>query len=71
MAGAPAPQGREPAPARFHGHPGFGAVSVYFEDPWGTKLEITTWLPDWPTAEAEVTKRGGAILGTGGPRPAR
>jgi catechol 2,3-dioxygenase-like lactoylglutathione lyase family enzyme len=59
------------ADGAFHGHPGFGAISVYFEDPWGCKLEITTWLPDWPTAEAEVIKRGGVIMGAGGPRPAR
>jgi hypothetical protein len=25
------------ADGAFHGHPGFGAVSIYFEDPWGTK----------------------------------
>jgi glyoxylase I family protein len=57
-----------------HGHPGFGAVSLYFEDPWGAKLEITTWLADWATAEAEVAKRGGIIMGApsaGGHRPAR
>jgi glyoxylase I family protein len=54
-----------------HGHPGFGAVSLYFDDPWGAKLEIVTWLPDWATAEAEVTKRGGIIMGAGGHRPAR
>ncbi len=54
-----------------HGHPGFGAVSLYFEDPWGCKLEIVTWLPDYATAKAEVTKRGGVIMGAGGHRPAR
>jgi|SRR5579871_268948 len=55
----------------FHGHPGMGAVSVYFEDPWGTRLEITTWLPDWATAEAEVRGRGGVIMGEDAPpRPA-
>lgn len=57
-----------------HGHPGFGAVSLYFEDPWGAKLEIVTWLPDYATAEAEVKKRGGIIMGApsaGGHRPAR
>lgn len=48
-------------------HPGFGAVSVYFNDPWGTKLEITTWLPDFDTAMAEVSKReGGRLMGPGG-----
>ena len=55
----------------FYAHPGFGAVSVYFEDPWGAKLEITTWLPDYATAEAEVAKRGGVVMGADGPRPAR
>jgi len=30
-------------------HPGFGAVSIYFEDPWGYRLEITNWLPDFDT----------------------
>jgi len=59
------------ADGAFHGHPGFGAVSIYFEDPWGTKLEITTWLADWPTAEAEVIKRDGIMMGAGGHRPAR
>jgi catechol 2,3-dioxygenase-like lactoylglutathione lyase family enzyme len=57
-----------------HGHPGFGAVSLYFEDPWGAKLEIVTWLPDYATAVAEVTKRDGVIMGApnaGGHRPAR
>ena len=44
-------------------HSGFGAVSIYFDDPWGYKLEITTWLPDYPTAEAEALKRGGGIMG--------
>ncbi|MEA2642024.1 MAG: hypothetical protein QOF51_3418 [Chloroflexota bacterium] len=44
-------------------HPGFGAVSIYFEDPWGYKLEITHWLPDYETGEAEALKRGGGIMG--------
>ena len=56
---------------KFYGHPGTGAVSVYFGDPWGTKLEITTWLDDWAAAEAEVLKRGGVIMGSEeGGRPA-
>ncbi len=55
----------------FHGHPGFGAVSLYFEDPWGCKLEIVTWLPDYATAKAEVVRRGGVIMGASGHRPAR
>jgi catechol 2,3-dioxygenase-like lactoylglutathione lyase family enzyme len=55
----------------FVAHPGFGAVSLYFQDPWGCKLEITTWLPDYATAEAEVVKRGGVVMGAGGPRPTR
>ena len=55
----------------FHAHPGFGAVSLYFEDPWGCKLEIVTWLADYATAEAVVTERGGFIMGAGGHRPAR
>jgi catechol 2,3-dioxygenase-like lactoylglutathione lyase family enzyme len=54
-----------------HGHPGFGAVSLYFEDPWGCKLEIVTWLADYATAEAEVIKRDGVIMGGGGHRRAR
>jgi catechol 2,3-dioxygenase-like lactoylglutathione lyase family enzyme len=49
-------------------HPGFGAVSIYFEDPWGYRLEITTWLPDYETAKAEALRRGGGIMGEG-PRP--
>lgn len=49
-------------------HPGFGAVSIYFSDPWGTRLEIATWLADFETAKAEALKRGGAVMGLrGGP----
>lgn len=55
----------------FHAHPGFGAVSIYFEDPWGSKLEIVTWLPDFTAAKALVTERGGIIMGASGHRPAR
>lgn len=44
-------------------HPGFGAVSLYFNDPWGTRLEITTWLADYETAEKEALSRGGGIMG--------
>jgi catechol 2,3-dioxygenase-like lactoylglutathione lyase family enzyme len=44
-------------------HPGFGAVSLYFDDPWGTRLEITTWLSDFETAKALVLERGGGIMG--------
>src|SRR3954453_21917151 len=29
-----------------HGHPGFGAVSLYFEDPWGCSWRSS---PGWPT----------------------
>ena len=54
-----------------HAHPGFGAVSIYFEDPWGAKLEIVTWLADYATAQAVVTERGGIIMGASGHRPAR
>lgn len=49
-------------------HPGFGAVSIYFDDPWGYRLEITHWLPDFETGKAEALKRGGAVMGEG-PRP--
>ncbi len=49
-------------------HPGFGAVSIYFEDPWGYHLEITNWLADFETGKAEALKRGGSIMGAG-PRP--
>jgi catechol 2,3-dioxygenase-like lactoylglutathione lyase family enzyme len=45
-------------------HHGFGAVSLYFNDPWGTRLEIATWLNDYETAKTEALKRpGGAIIG--------
>ena len=47
-------------------HPGFGAVSLYFTDPWGTKLEICTWLADYATAEREALARGGSIAGRPG-----
>jgi len=47
-------------------HPGFGAVSLYFEDPWEYKLEITTWLADFETGQAEALKRGGAVMGERG-----
>lgn len=47
-------------------HTGFGAVSIYFDSPWGYRLEITTWLSDYATAEAEALKRpGGGIMGGG------
>jgi catechol 2,3-dioxygenase-like lactoylglutathione lyase family enzyme len=52
-------------------HSGFGAVSLYFDDPWGCRLEIATWLPDFETAEAEVLKRGGVIVGADTTRAAR
>jgi len=44
-------------------HPGFGAVSLYFTDPWGTRLEIATWLSDFATAQAAAVQRGGAVWG--------
>ena len=37
-AGAPAQQGREPGRRWCVPRPPAGAVSIYFEDPWGTKL---------------------------------
>ncbi len=43
-------------------HPGFGAVSIYFEDPWGDRLEIATWLSDFETAKAEALARGGEVM---------
>jgi catechol 2,3-dioxygenase-like lactoylglutathione lyase family enzyme len=43
-------------------HPGFGAVSIYFQDPWGHQLEITNWFPDFETGKAEALKRGGSIM---------
>jgi hypothetical protein len=45
-------------------HPGFGAVSIYFGDPWDDRLEITTWLSDFETAQAEALARGGAVMPT-------
>jgi catechol 2,3-dioxygenase-like lactoylglutathione lyase family enzyme len=44
-------------------HPGFGAVSVYFDDPWGTRLEITTWLEDFEAGKAAALARGGGVMG--------
>jgi len=52
-------------------HPGFGAVSLYFSDPWGTRLEITTWLSDFETGKAEALKRGGSIMGPPDGQPPR
>jgi hypothetical protein len=43
-------------------HTGFGVVSLYFNDPWGYKLEIGTWLPDFAAALAEADRRGGKVL---------
>lgn len=43
-------------------HRGFGAVSVYFSDPWGTRLEICTWLSDYPTALKAIEERGGQTI---------
>ena len=50
-------------------HHGFGAVSHYFSDPWGTRLEIATWLEDYAAASAAVKERGGIFVG--GPEGAR
>jgi catechol 2,3-dioxygenase-like lactoylglutathione lyase family enzyme len=47
-------------------HTGFGVVSLYFNDPWGYKLELATWLPDFDTALAETTRRGGDVVGARG-----
>jgi hypothetical protein len=47
-------------------HPGFGVVSLYLNDPWGYRLEIGTWLPDYPTALDEVLRRGGKALSDDG-----
>lgn len=44
-------------------HHGFGAVSLYFSDPWGTRLEIATWLADFETAKQEALSRGGIMMG--------
>ena len=44
-------------------HFGFGAVSVYFSDPFGTRLEICTWLPDYKAAIEAVESRGGDVMG--------
>ena len=43
----------------------------FVEDPWGTRLEITTWLSDFETAKAEALKRGGGIMGPPDGRPPR
>lgn len=47
------------------GHRDLGPISIYFQDPWGYRLEITTKVPDWQTAKAELDKRGASALGYG------
>ncbi len=47
-----------------YGHGGVGNVSLYFHDPTGYLLELTLAFPDWPTAKAEVQKRGGLFGST-------
>jgi catechol 2,3-dioxygenase-like lactoylglutathione lyase family enzyme len=48
-------------------HDGFGALSIYFADPWGYRLEIATWLADFETARTEALKRpGGGVQGRRG-----
>ena len=44
-------------------HPGFGAVSLYFDDPFGTRLEITTWLEDFEAGKAAALERDGGVMG--------
>ena len=44
-------------------HRGFGAVSLYFSDPWGTRLEICTWLSDYTASLKAVEERGGQTVG--------
>lgn len=44
-------------------HRGFGAVSLYFSDPWGTRLEIATWLPAYEDAKKAALSSGGAVVG--------
>lgn len=48
------------------GHYGCGAISTYFRDPWDHHLEITTWSPDWPSAEKLLRERGYRFMGEGG-----
>jgi catechol 2,3-dioxygenase-like lactoylglutathione lyase family enzyme len=43
-------------------HKGFAAVSLYFSDPWGTRLEIATWLSDYKAAVDTVRLRGGQVV---------
>jgi len=43
-------------------HRGFGAVSLYFSDPWGTRLEIATWLNSYEEAVATVESRAGGLV---------
>ena len=48
VAGAPPRQERAAAQQRRGPRPSrSGAISLYFEDPWGAKLEITTWVSDY------------------------
>jgi hypothetical protein len=43
-------------------HPGFRVVSLYFDDPWGHQLEITSQHPDFETAKAEAIRHGGYVV---------
>ena len=43
-------------PCELMGHLNLGPISVYFSDPWGYRLEITTKVPDWQAAKIEPRK---------------
>ena len=44
-------------------HRGFAAISLYFSDPWGTRLEICTWLSDYAAAKEVALSGGGEVMG--------
>jgi hypothetical protein len=52
-------------PCELMGHLNLGPISVYFSDPWGYRLEITTKVPDWQAAKIELEKRQAGALGDG------
>lgn len=44
-----------------YGHGGVGLLSLYFDDPFGYRLEIIFDFGEYEVAKAEAIKRGGAL----------
>jgi len=44
-----------------YGHGGNPLLSLYFDDPWGYRIELTFDMGDYETAKAAAIARGGAL----------